>query len=122
MTSWFKFSLRGSGAFELVEFVSHHVEIIGEGELQVLVLAHLNKFLEEWIDWHFFGPEVGAEENHRAGESEGLVVVLHGVLEDFLHGASTARGVDDAAEGYREDKVFADAVFEELGDVGGEGC
>ena len=48
-------------------------------------------------------------------------MVLYGVLEDFLHGAGTAWGIDDAAVGEGEDAVFAQAVLEELCDVGGKG-
>ena len=48
-------------------------------------------------------------------------MVLHGILENLLHGSRAARRVDDAAVGQREDAVLADAVLEELGDVGGKG-
>ena len=64
------FFLLLTAVLELGEFVCHHVEVVGEGELQVLVLAHLNQLLEEWIYWHFLGPEVGAEEDHRTCETE----------------------------------------------------
>ena len=77
--------------------------------------------LDQRVGGDLFGPELPAEEDHGAGETEGEVVVLHGILEDLLHGAGAAGRVDDAAEGQGEDDVFADAVFEELGDVRGEG-
>ena len=48
-------------------------------------------------------------------------MVLHGILEDFLHGAGAAGGVDDAAEGQGEDVVFPDAVGKELGNMCGKG-
>ena len=37
-------------------------------------------------------------------------MVLHGILEDFLQGARTAGGVNDAAEGYGQYGILADAV------------
>ena len=49
-------------------------------------------------------------------------MVLHGFLEDFLHGASTSRRVNNASLGYAKDAVFADAIIEIFGDVGSEWC
>ena len=49
-------------------------------------------------------------------------MVLYGFLKDFLHGSCTAWRVDDTSLGDGEDAVFADAVVEILGDMGGEGC
>ena len=122
MDLWFKCLFLGCAVLELVQLISYNIEIIGEGELQILVFAHLDKLLEEWINRHFLCPEFGAEENHRTCESKGLVMVLHSVLEDFLHCACTARSVNDATECDGKDEVFADAVLKELGDVGGERC
>ena len=48
-------------------------------------------------------------------------MVLHGILEYFLHGTGASWGIDDATVGQREDAVFADAVLEKLGNMGGKG-
>ena len=48
-------------------------------------------------------------------------MVLYGVLEYFLHGASASWRVDYTAKGKGENGVFADAVLKELGNVGGKG-
>ena len=49
-------------------------------------------------------------------------MVLRGVLENLLHGAGTARGVDNAALGNGQNTVLADTVVEILGYVGSKGC
>ena len=49
-------------------------------------------------------------------------MVLYGFLEDFLHGSGTSRCIDDTSLGYGQNTVFADAVVEILGDVGGKWC
>ena len=70
---------------------------------------------------HLFCPELLAYKHHRTGNAIGEVMVLHRFLEDFLHGAGTAGGVDDATERDGEEQVLADAVGEEFGNVGGKG-
>ena len=90
-------------------------------EDQVLVLAPLVQVFQQVVDGGFLGIVFLAQENHRAGVAQRLVVVLGGVLEDFLKGAGAARRVDDTALRDGDDVIFPDAVVEELGDFRGEG-
>ena len=47
-------------------------------------------------------------------------MVLHSLLEDFLQRTGTTRHVDQTAVGFGKDGVFANAVVEELGNMGGK--
>ena len=47
-------------------------------------------------------------------------MVLHGILENLLHRACTARRIDDATIGEGEDAVLTDAVLEKLRNVCGK--
>ena len=96
------------------------VDVVCDGEEEVLVFAFVYKMLHEAVDWHLIHPEVDSQEDHRACITETEIVVLHGVLEDLLHGAGAARGVYHTAFGYGEDEILAGAVVEVLGDVCGE--
>ena len=49
-------------------------------------------------------------------------MVLHGILEYFLHSTRAARRVYDAAIGDGEDGVLANAILEEFGDMRGKWC
>ena len=49
-------------------------------------------------------------------------MVLNRLLENFLHRSRTARGINQAAIGQREDAVLAHAVVKEFGNVGGKRC
>ena len=73
--------------------------------------------LQQGVYRHLIGPVVGAEEYHRTGISETQVMVLYGILEDFLHGACTAGRVDDASLGNGEYAIFAQGVLEIFGDT-----
>lgn len=64
----------------------HLFDVVGEGEQQVLVFAGLHQVLNQRINRNVLGPETLAQENHRAGETEGEVVVLHRLLENLLQG------------------------------------
>lgn len=103
---------------ESLQLLDDDIEVVGEGQLEVLVFPKFHHFLQERIYRHLLGPEIGAEEDHRTGIAERQVVVLYGILEDLLHSARTTRSIDDATEGNGEDQVLADAVLEELGDMG----
>ena len=92
-----------------------------KAERQIFVPPFGLQVFEEWVYRHIFRPEFASEENHGAGESEREVVVLGGVLEDFLESAGAAGGVDDASEREGQEAVFAEAVFEKFCDVGCEG-
>lgn len=105
---------------ELLQGGNDLVDVIGEGEQQVPVLAGFHQVFYKGIDRDFLGPEAFSQENHGAGESKGEIVVLHRFLEDFLQSACAARGIDGAAKGQREDMVLAQAVFKVLRNVGGE--
>ena len=87
---------------------------------EVLVLAPLVQVFQQVVDGGFLGIVFLAQENHRTGVAQGLVVVLRGVLEDFLEGAGAARGIDDAPLWNGDDVVLPDAVVEKLGDLRGE--
>ena len=105
---------------ELLQDVDNLVDVVGEVEQQVLVFAGLHQALHQGIDGDFLGPKVLAQENHRAGEAVGQVMVLHRFLEDFLQDACAARGIDGATKGQSEDMVLAQAVFKVFGNVGGK--
>ena len=62
-------------------------------------------------------PEVGAQEDHRAGRPDRLVVVLGRVLEDLLDRPRRTRSEHDAVGRDREQAGLAHAVVEVLGDV-----
>ena len=47
-------------------------------------------------------------------------MVLHGILEYLLQCSSTSRRVYDSSIGKCQDAIFANAVLEEFGDVGGK--
>lgn len=93
------------------------MDVICHGEDEVLVPAFCHKLLEERVHGDVFGVILLAQEYHRAGISEGLVMVLCGILEYLLERTGAARGIDDATLRDGEDAVFAYAVVEVFGDV-----
>ena len=113
--------LEGVLLAELMQGGDGLVDVVGEGEQQVLVFACFHEVLQQGIDRYLLGPETLAQEDHGAGKAVGQVVVLYRLLEYLLQGARAARGIDGAAKGQGEDVVLADAVLKEFGDVGGKG-
>jgi len=49
-------------------------------------------------------------------------MILLCISENFVHGSSTARGIDDTAKRQCEDMVFPDAVLKEFGYMRGKWC
>ena len=66
-------------------------------------------------------PVCSAEQDHGRRGAVSVIVVLARVLEDLLNRARVAFGEDDAMGGDAQNPLLANAVLEELGDVGGEG-
>src|SRR5574344_1092649 len=106
---------------EVNEFRDDFIKIVSKGQAKVFVFACLDHLLKEGVDGHLLSPELFAQENPWTCKAERFVVVLHGVLKDFLHCAGTAGGIDDATKGYSQDEIFSLAVFKEFCDMGGEG-
>ena len=69
---------------ELLQGGDGLVDVIGEGEQQVAIFAGLHQVFQQRLNGNLLGPEVLAQEDHRAGEAIGEVVVLHRFLENLL--------------------------------------
>ena len=110
------FAVQELGA-ESGDGVDDLVDVVCDGQEEILVLSFVHKMLHESVDRHLVHPEVDSQEDHRTCIAETKIVDLYGVLEDLLHGAGAARGVYDAAFRNCEDEILSGAVVEVLCDV-----
>ena len=87
---------------------------------EIRVIPAGGEFGQGGVEAGILGVALAAQEDHGADVIEGRVVVLRRVHEDLLRGSGAAGGVHDAVERDGQQRVFADAVAEIFGDVGGE--
>lgn len=117
---WFKLCYIQLLSFFGSEFLydgDYFLIVFGQVEQEILVATTFHHTRKEWIYRHFLRPEVGAIEYHRTAIAEAQVMILRGILEYFLYRTSTSWRINDAAECYCQDCIFANAVVKELSDV-----
>lgn len=89
-------------------------------EEQVVVGLAVGKLTDDGVKEGVDLVTLAAQKDHGAVIVVGGVMVLGGVHKNLLGGACAAGCEDDAVEADGQEGIFADAVGEVLGDVGGK--